>query len=591
MRNSIASSFSVRGLVCLLPCVSLAGAGLVVVACTEDPAFGVATFGSSDPGVDPTTRGSTSEDGDSTTDGMTTGRVDDTGDGETTTGMSTTTGPDDDSTGDPLDPCRQLDEPDVNGLDENGDGIDGLAGCSVFVHATLGSDLNSGLSQEDPVATVARGMGISMTFTPPRPVLVAEGTYAENVTLVSGVSLYGGYDEETWSRDVALDETVIAGSDASTVVAVDLTEAVELDGLTIRGASFDDDGQSTYAVWVKDTPEGLLRLDYCRIEAGAAGAGEDGTDGMDGEDSGPGINGLGPSSGGGGMSGCGASGGNGGDASNCPTEAGIDGSAGGDPTTVGQGGAAGASHCGGCDDAGANGSTGTPGSVGVNGLGAETTVDAAGAFGGDGLWSPLTGMDATRGHNGGGGGGGGAGGFDEDPWICDFHTGEAVPGAGGGGGGGGCGGEPGSNGTSGGAAFCVAVLSSSIEISSSTLVLGMGGQGGSGGSGGAGGLPGTAGAGALASGSGAEPGDGGAGGAGGGGGGGGGGAGGCGGPAIGIATVASSVATSDVAFIGGLAGEPGLGGAGGIRADGLGLSAPTGDEGCAGIVADLRDYP
>src|SRR5690606_37454821 len=97
-----------------------------------------------------------------------------------TTGNADSTGPGDDttmgedsSTGPMVEACDQVDQPDINGLDENGDGIDGLAGCSVFVNAATGSDLNDGLAPDDPVATIARGIEIATTFSPPRPVLVA----------------------------------------------------------------------------------------------------------------------------------------------------------------------------------------------------------------------------------------------------------------------------------------------------------------------------------------------------------------------------------------------------------------------------------
>ncbi|MCA9653132.1 MAG: hypothetical protein KC501_24675, partial [Myxococcales bacterium] len=438
-----------------------------------------------------------------------------------------TTGEDESSTGEILPACDMMDDPDVNGLDENGDGLDGLAGCSVFVNAAVGSDLNDGLAMDDPVATIARGIEIAGTFSPPRPVLVAEGTYNETVNLDSGVSLYGGYDESTWERDVFLNETVIAGTEFRTLVAINLNEAVEVDGFTIQGLSFNDMGQSTYAVWVRDTPEGLLTIDYCTVIAGDGGDGPDGNDGMAGEDGGNGTQGASNGNGGSaGTSGCGAVGGVGGDGSGCPTLNGGNGSAGGDPTAVGIGGAAGASECSGntCNDQGGNGVSGNDGSVGVNGVGAPTSMDPDGDFGGDGLWAPPVGTSATRGNHGGGGGGGGAGGYDVDSGIlCTFASGEGIGGGGGGGGAGGCGGELGETGGPGGGSFCIVAINSSIDITNTDLFLGNGGNGGDGGDGGNGGGAGTGAGGAQGTDNGGEPGAGAAGGDGGGGGGGGGG--------------------------------------------------------------------
>jgi hypothetical protein len=552
------------------------------------------TTGSGDDGpINPTTSIDGSDSGGMSADGdSTTGSIDDTG---TPDDGTSSDGGEESSTGEPVDMCDGIAVPDINGLDENDDGLDGLAGCSVFVNAAGGSDLNEGLTTDEPVATIARGIEIASTFNPPRPVLVAAGTYGETVNLDSGVSLYGGYEPTTWERDVFANETVIQGQEARTVIGNNLAEAVEVDGFTIEGASFTDGGQSTYAVWIRDTPEGLLKIDYCTIVAGTAGFGADGADGAAGEDGGGGDNGLSNGNGGaGGTSGCGATGGNGGDGSGCPSTEGGDGAAGGDPTTIGTGGAPGASQCGSdCDDEGTNASSGNAGSVGVNGDGGLTSGDTDGEFGGDGLWTPPQGDLATRGNHGAGGGGGGAGGFDVDSGIfCTFDSGNGIGGGGGGGGAGGCGGLAGEVGQPGGSSFAIVAVNSSIEVTNCDLALGAGGIGGSGGNGGDGGIAGQPGGGASGTDSGGEPGNGNSGAAGGGGGGGGGGAGGCGGSAIGIASVGSAaVAINNVSYAGGTAGNGGDGGLGGIRADGIGLSAPPGADGCNGVVSDERDYP
>ncbi|MCA9712576.1 MAG: hypothetical protein KDK70_42500, partial [Myxococcales bacterium] len=75
--------------------------------------------------------------------------------------------------------------------------------------------------------------------------------------------------------------------------------------------------------------------------------------------------------------------------------------------------------------------------------------------------------------------------------------------------------------------------------------------------------------------------------------GGGGGAGGCGGSAVGIASVGgSSVVVVDTGFEAGTSGTSGTGGGGGHRADaGVGQLAPSGADGCAGLVSDEIVYP
>lgn len=489
------------------------------------------------------------------------------------------------------DNCDEVDVPDADGIDENGDGIDGLAFCSVFVDATLGDDLDHGLTADHPVATLAHGLAIAASTSPTRPVLVAAGTYPETVTLVAGASLYGGYDGATWARDPLRQATEILGQESRTLVADALDAPTEVDGITIRGASFMDLGQSTYAVWVRDTPAGLLVFDHCIIEAGDAGHGTSGADGVVGFDGADGMDGqpdgtAGPS----GASACGAVGGMGGNGMVCPSTGGSDGSAGGDPTAVGTGSAPGVSMCGAdCDDSGSNAGPGSAGSIGDNGSGATTSSDGVGTFGGDGLWIPPGGSPGTRGLHGGGGGGGGAGGFDNDPGpFCLFEPGPHAGGGGGGGGAGGCGGEAGGSGQAGGSSFGLVAVSSSLTVTHTALSLGRGGDGGSGGRGSNGGQGGAPGLGVpgLA----VDQGVGGDGASGGGGGGGGGGAGGCGGSAFGIVTVAGASVTLDAVDIqGGSSGLPGVAGNGGIRADGLGTTAPPGEDGCVGLVASTQD--
>jgi len=279
-----------------------------------------------------TTAGSADESSGGTTTGVdTTGMPDTSGEGTSTTGMAA---------------CDDVDIPDINGLDENGDGIDGVVCRAVFVNGAVGSDLNEGLMPDEPVATIARGIEIAQTYQPPRMVLVAEGNYVETVNVNSGVSLYGGYDGGDWSRNVGGNLTEITATENRAIIAQNLDQEVEIDGFTIYAQSYVDGGQTSYGVWVRDTPDGLFTLDYCVVEAGNGGLGADGEDGANGQDGGNatsaggnGTNGQSGVPGMGGTSACNATGGNGGSGQACPATSGGDGSAGGDPTTVGTGGA------------------------------------------------------------------------------------------------------------------------------------------------------------------------------------------------------------------------------------------------------------
>lgn len=73
-------------------------------------------------------------------------------------------------------------------------------------------------------------------------VRVAAGTYAENITLKPGISLYGGYSAADWSRNISANTSTInaqgttavfAGSEISSA----FTQTTVVDGFTIRGGS------------------------------------------------------------------------------------------------------------------------------------------------------------------------------------------------------------------------------------------------------------------------------------------------------------------------------------------------------------------
>ncbi len=510
---------------------------------------------------------------------------------ESTSAPVDSTGTDSTTTGDPS--CEEVDVPDINGLDENGDGIDGVVCRAIFVNGAVGSDLNDGTAPDTPVATIQHAIDVAQQSNPPRMVLVAEGNYVETINLNSGVSIYGGYDGADWARNVGDNLTEITATEERAIIGQNLDAEVEVDGFTIHAMDFVDESATSYGVWIRDTPDGIFALDYCVVDAGNGGSGANGADGENGQDGGSGDNASGGLPGSGGTSACNATGGNGGSGQACPATDGGDGAAGGDPTTIGQGGPAGASSCGAdCDDEGTDATPGNVGHAGVNGDGGAAASDNEGTFGGDGIWVPPVGDIATRGNHGSGGGGGGAGGFDEDSGVfCLFDSGEGIGGGGGGGGAGGCGGDPGETGHPGGGSFAIVSVNSSIAVTNVDIFLGDGGNGGNGGNGGDGGTPGAHGFGVSGIDNGGEPGDGRDGGDGGGGGGGGGASGGCGGASVGIALVGDAeVGVNNVSFSEGVGGAGGTGGTGGIRADGLGLQADPGADGCEGFRADQAEF-
>lgn len=211
------------------------------------------------------------------------------------------------------------------------------------------------------------------------------------------------------------------------------------------------------------------------------------------------------------------------------------------------------------------------------------SANTAGGFAGDN-WTPSVGGSSTTGGDGGGGGGGGAGGYRAGAcfWVKTENPGNS----GGGGGAGGCRGGAAAGGQQGGASFSLVAMRSAVSLTRTKLVAGTGGVGANGGGGGQGGQGGTGAGGA----SNEDGGYGGAGATGGAGGAAGGGAGGNGGPAVGIALVGTASIQGTPVHYAGQSGSLGESGPGGTAIVAAACTAPNGDPGQKGLVADVRQY-
>jgi hypothetical protein len=443
---------------------------------------------------------------------------------------------------------------------------------AIYVSAA-GDDNASGESAEAAVKTIPTGVLRALGCTPtPCPVRIAEGTYDGVIELVAGVHLEGGWAEGFAERDPAAHEVVITSTEPRTIVGVDLLAETRLDGLTIRGASFDalSDGRSTYAVWLHGCRD-TLAITNSRIVAGDAANGADGAAGE-------------PSS-------CLAAGGQGGTSFDCGGSSGGSGDAAGDTLAGGAGGPGGSSNCPfACplvgSDGISDGTQGSPGGGGEDGQAGLVADQREGEFV-EGEWKAAEGQPGQRGKNGTGGGGGGSGGAKR--FAACFGCGTLLGGKGGDGGLGGCGGGGGLPGQPGGGSFGMVLWQSSIALDAVTVEGGVGGRGGLGGDG-ALGSPGETGhdpdgagyqkCGLIDyySGGGGRGGDGGLGGRGGGG------AGGIGGVSVGIALIGDST-LADPSTVTIIVGEPGVGGAGGLG----GAAAQPGYDGLASEQASYED--
>lgn len=474
------------------------------------------------------------------------------------------------------------DIPDKDFIDENCDGIDGEITGSYFV-STSRDDTNPG-TLDEPFLTIQHGIDAAFADSVKKHVLVASGTYHEQITLKNGVSLFGQYLPVTWERS-DYNVTVIDSNSSTGLMVSDLTDSktAYVEGFTIRSADALSASESSQAVVLQNinlTGGNSLFVRYNHIEAGMGFDGEpgvDGTAGGNGSNGGDGQNGCfncfsNGYGGQGGISTCGGyNGGNGG--AGGYNSYGYNGQYGSGYLIGGAGGAGGqmSTGCNNVADPGWAGQSGADGQAGSGGYrpSNQSKGDLVGIN-----WSALSGGNGSNGLSGGGGGGagGGGGGINYLP-LCSGDRG----GGGGGGGSGGCGGIGGAGGKGGGGSIGIMALNATCAVISDNTITtanaGSGGDGGNGAAGGSGGNGGPRGEGRSDSGDGGTGGNGGAGGAGGGG------AGGGGGMSVGIYLYNSSgLLHSSNTYNLGLAGTEGNAG------------GPAGENGEDGIRGDTYTY-
>jgi hypothetical protein len=482
-------------------------------------------------------------------------------------------------------------EPGADYADENCDGVDGVVAHALFV---WGGNPSAGSgTRTNPYKTVNQALA-ALPSSGKAYILVAEGTYTENLVLVNGVKLYGGYASDFLRRDIQLFQTILWGVAPSTPAQKGAITAESvgngpattiLSGFYVLGrdmpASTPDNanGAASVGVYLRDCgPSLTIQNNFIRGGQGAPGGrGSTGAGGYGRQvslvvDGGAGMNSLRVS--GACVTGTVRPGGAGGQNSQCSGTAANPGGQGVCPqfnfgvtpyqspqqqyvSPTGNDGAGGwdwsfdqysGTECGHVTESGwpsairthhgqdgLDGLDGNPGSGGSGCTNAYGTIAAS-------TWAPppaggLPGGAGTPGVAGGGGGaGGGTARYYTGVESCPFHE---LGSTGGGGGAGACGGRGGASAGTGGASIAILVVYSSPVTGGSLPTIiqnrirrGLGGNGGTGGFGGPGGLGGWGGFGGQSTEWSTSI--GGKGGDGGNGGPGGGGGGGCGGPSFGV---------------------------------------------------------
>jgi len=436
--------------------------------------------------------------------------------------------------------------------DENCDGVDGVVADAIFVWG--GSSGPGTGTRTDPYQTLAQAL-TALPGSGKEYILVAEGTYAENVVLEESTQIYGGYASDFLSRDILLFATTIQGvapSSASQRGAITATNLghgsaqTVVSGLYVLGQDIDaatpddTDGGASIAIYVADCGPGLV-LQNNIIYGGHGGPGGRGSTGAPGYgrqdsvalDGGSGLNSVttfGPC-----PAGLNRAGGVGGVNGQCPSvtadrggnaicpvfdfstqpypsqqqeyvaPTGVNGAGGWDWSYDEYSGPSCShvtesgwptnirTHHGQDGGDGADGNAGTAGNGGTNGYGSIS----------GGQWihppaGPSAGGAGTPGEAGGGGGaGGGTAYYNMGFNPCSDHEEGAT---GGGGGAGGCGGNGGAPGGAGGASVAIFVYFTSPAtgpnlptIRQNRIRRGPAGAGGTGGFGGPGGQGGNGG--------------------------------------------------------------------------------------------------
>lgn len=441
---------------------------------------------------------------------------------------------------------------------------------AVFVSPN-GDDLNGDGSRAKPYKTLDFAVTSAATEQKRVYACATAGKFDLELTLdanVDGVSLYGGFDCQSWDWQSAK-KTEVTGPASGVVKIQDLVTGTSIEDFAITSKAATSPGSASIGIVVGNSQN--VKLSRLSVTAGAGASGIAGY-------STPGVA-AGGKQGVAGKAQCNASAAGGAETnSGCgfPESKGGGGGYAGVGTGIGGSGVDGLPTLGGglggegeddtipgwsCSGVG-NGKNGKPGANGTNGAGSTSpgTLVANG-------WTSKAGEIGSNGGNGQGGGGGGG---RKAPSTCGTTPNPPTGASGGSGGSGGCGGLAGEGGKGGGASIALTAFQSQVTLVDSDFVAGSGGKGGGGGKGqlggpGAGGGPG--GTGACQGGAGAKGGDGGHGG------------GGAGGPSIGVAwkgtkpvRTGGSIKIATIAASGGADGlgaitGPGVGGPGLLTAE------------------------
>jgi len=138
----------------------------------------------------------------------------------------------------------------------------GCGGIGTYVaKPPLGNNANPG-TQASPVASIGQGIANAMTIGGGVDVYVSVGTYAENVQMVEGITLWGGYESTGWTRDPTANVTRISATTNSGVYfRHGISNATVIDGFVILARM---GGSGSSAVTIADGSSPVVRNNIIR---------------------------------------------------------------------------------------------------------------------------------------------------------------------------------------------------------------------------------------------------------------------------------------------------------------------------------------
>lgn len=160
--------------------------------------------------------------------------------------------------------------PDIGG-DIDCDGIIDDVNTFIFV-SERGSDTNPG-TQVSPMRTITNGSARAQAEG--KSLLVAGGTYIEQVNLRSGVSVFGGYRNDFRDRDVERFPTTLQTPDnmpGLPALVCNNIAVAQVDGFILKTRDQTQPGRGSTTVWIQNCGEGV-RLSHIQIFAAEAADG------------------------------------------------------------------------------------------------------------------------------------------------------------------------------------------------------------------------------------------------------------------------------------------------------------------------------